>query len=139
MHIEFEGRRLFERDGTSLSWLATWPRSDSQRPPRWTEVSRLFDADAAIVLISTATDLMRSIWIRGRQQQLGEPWNEVYHLTPPDEIFDDLGIRDHILATFYRPYPAVGEQGTYTVQSAHFELPEDDDRDRSPQDAEPCR
>lgn len=130
MHIEIDDRRLFERDGTSLSWLATWPRSDARQPPRWTRVSSLFDVDAAITLIATATDLMRSIWLRGRQRHLDAAWNEVYRPRSPQELFNDLGIRHHVLAQTYRPYPAAGEEGTMTVETAHLEIPEDETADR---------
>lgn len=125
VEFELDGLRLLDRSGTSVSWLTRWPRGDETRQPRWTQVSRLLSPDAAIALVHTATMLMRSVWIRGRQLYLGEPWSEVYRPVPPDLLYDSLGIRRLVLADVFRPLPAEGEPETMSIATAHFELPPD--------------
>lgn len=123
LQVEIDGRELFKRDGMLVSWLACWPRDDAERLPRWTRVSRLQDEGATIALLYTATVLMRSIWIRGRERHLKEPWDEVYRPVTPDQLFDERGIRHHVLADVYRPLPDDGEQESIIIKSAHFEAP----------------
>ena len=82
LQVEIEGWELFKHDGMRVSWLASWPRDDPSRPPRWTRVSRLLDEPTTMTLIFTAIMLMRSVWIRGRQRHLAAPLNEVYRPVP---------------------------------------------------------
>lgn len=127
LQVETGDWKLLKRDGMRVSWLARWPRGDATRPPRWTQVSRLLDEAATIALILTATMLMRSVWIRGRERHLGEPWDEVFRPVPPDDLFHDRGIRHHVLADVYHPIAADGEQESIIIRSAHCEAPSSDE------------
>lgn len=109
LRLEIDGWRLLDRDGIAVDWLARWPRDDPEQAPRWTQVSRFLDQDATIALIYTATMLMRSIWVRGRARYLGESVDKVYRPTPPNEVFDSRGLRHHVIADVYTPFPAGGE------------------------------
>lgn len=113
--LEIDGWRVLDRDGVTVDWLARWPRDDPEQAPRWTQVSRFLDQDATIALVYTATMLMRSIWMRGRARHLGEPLEEVYRPTPPDDLFASRGLRHHVIADVYEPFPADGE-----TQHLHF-------------------
>lgn len=123
LQVEVADWKLLEQDGMRVSWLTRWPRDDVQRAPRWTQVKRLLDADATIALTYTATMLMRSIWVRGRQRHLGEPWDEVFRPVPPEQMFGDRGIRHHVLADTFRQLAISGEQQTFVVRSANFQAP----------------
>jgi hypothetical protein len=134
--VKVDDWELFNRDALSVSWLARWPRNDPTRPRRWTRVSRLLDEATTILLIHTATTLMRSIWVRGRERHLGEPWVEVFRPVPPEQLFDDRGTRHHVLADVYEPLAAGGEAETMIVKSADFVGPSmiDDARPERPAD-----
>lgn len=76
--------------------------------------------------------LMRSIWVRGRARHLGEPLEEVYHPIPPEALYTSRGLRRHVIADVYLPFPAEGEQQQLSIRSANLQaLPVDEASDRS--------
>jgi hypothetical protein len=115
--VEIDDWKELEQDGMRVSWLTRWPRDDPARPPRWTQVKRLLDAVATIVLSYTTTMLMRSIWVRGRHRHLGEPWDEVFRPVPPELMLADRGIRHHVLADTFSPLATPGEQQSFVINS----------------------
>jgi hypothetical protein len=72
--IELDGVEIFRRDGAVINWLGAWPPQDPDHPAQWTRAARLFSPEAAIAVTSLATNLMMSIWVRGRSDHLDEPW-----------------------------------------------------------------
>ncbi|MBS1869554.1 MAG: hypothetical protein JSS99_07815 [Actinobacteria bacterium] len=130
--LEIDGWRVLERDGVTVGWLARWPRDDSEQPSRWTQVSRFLDQGATIALIYMATMLMRSIWVRGRARHLREPLEKVYRPTPPDDLLASRGLRDHVIADIYEPFPAEGETPHLHIVSANLRVPPEAEENAKP-------
>ncbi|MGB2695703.1 MAG: hypothetical protein WBD55_11040 [Dehalococcoidia bacterium] len=130
--LEIDGWRVLDCDGVTVDWLACWPRDDPEQAPRWTQVSRFLDQDATIALIYTATMLMRSIWIRGRARHLSEPLEKVYRPTPPDDLFASRGLRHHVIADVYEPFPADGETPHLHFVSANLRAPPETEENARP-------
>lgn len=103
--IEVDGVEVFRRDGAVINWLAAWPLHDPERPAKWTRASRLFSPEAAIALIVLTTNLMKSIWIRGRARHLNESWESVFSPPSPSELLGAFGVRHPVLADWYEPLP----------------------------------
>jgi hypothetical protein len=123
--IEVDGLQVFRRDGAVISWLAVWPLHDAERAPRWTRASRLFSAEVAIALISLSTNLMKSIWIRGRAEHLSERWDDVFRPPPPHELLAALEVRHLVLADWYEPLPRdEHDQRELIVKTSHVERPD---------------
>lgn len=123
--IGIDGVEVFRRDGAVIDWLAAWPLEDPERPPKWTRASRLFLPEATIAMISVATNLMKSIWIRGRARHLGEPWEDVFSPPAPAELLGAFGVRHPVLADWYEPLPSTEDDPhTLIVQTRHIGPPE---------------
>jgi hypothetical protein len=117
---------VFRRDGAVVNWLTAWPLGDPAHPPQWTRASRLFSPEAAIALVSVATNLMKSLWIRGRAEHLGEPYDEVFRPPSPDDLFEAFGVRHHVLADWYEPLRSNNEaEQKLIIQTRHLEPPQD--------------
>ena len=119
--IEIDGVEIFRREGASVSWLEERSYDGEQA---WTLASRLFSPEAMVGLILVSTELMRSLWIRGRAKYLGEPVERVYRAPSPHQLFEGLGLVDHVLANWYEPL-GVGGKKTIVVRSAHFSVPQE--------------
>lgn len=130
--IEIDGQKLFQRDGAVVNWLSSWPRDDVTRPTRWTRGSRLYSTEAVIALINVAIQLMQSIWICARARHLDEAWEEVYRPSPPEQLFQALGLRHHVLGEWFTPLAYEGEPTEIIIKTAHLDVPRNADRTGDP-------
>jgi hypothetical protein len=123
--IEIDGVEVFRRDGAVIDWLAAWPLHDPERPAKWTRASRLFSPEATIAVISLATKLMKSIWIRGRARHLDEPWDDLFSPPAPSELLGAFGLRHPVLADWYEPLPSTEDDPhKLIVKTRHIGPPE---------------
>ncbi len=123
--IEIDGVEVFRRDGAVIDWLAVWPLHDPERSAEWTRASRLFSPEATIAVIFAATNLMKSIWIRGRARYLDESWNDVFSPPAPGEVLGAFGLRHPVLADWYEPLPSKKDGPRDLIaQTRHIEPPD---------------
>jgi hypothetical protein len=116
---------LLGRSGATVSWLARWPRDDSERPARWTEASRSFSVEACVALIYSASLLMRGLWLLARHRWLGAELTESVRPWPPYELFARFDLQHPVIADFFRPLRYEGEKERTIVRSRNLRLPED--------------
>lgn len=119
--IELDGVEVFRRDGAVINWLAAWPQHDPDRPAGWTRASRLFSPEAAITVSFLSTNLMKSVWIRGRALHLDEPWDKTFSPPSPPELLDAFGVRHPVLADWYEPLqPNEHGRREITIKTRHI-------------------
>jgi len=129
MKVEIDDHAWIDARGPTIRWLARWPLDAAERPTRWTEISRVFSLEAAVGLIKMTTDLMRAVWVRARQEHLGEEVTELLRPPHPDELFAAVGLRHPVVIDFFEPLRYEGDQERDIVmQSRHFRAPSPSDR-----------
>lgn len=91
--VSVEESELLNRGGATVSWLARWPRGAVARPARWTEVARVFSVEATVGLIHAAAQLIRALWLRGRERHVGDELEEVFRPVAPQELLAAFDLR----------------------------------------------
>lgn len=124
--VSVADREMLNRAGATVSWLARWPRDQSARLPRWTEVTRVLSVEAAIALVHVTTHLMHAAWLKGRERHLGEPLGEVFRPAPPDELLGAFDLRHPVIADILRPLRYDGHEQTIVIQSRHLRVRSDE-------------
>jgi hypothetical protein len=125
--VSVEDWKLLDRDGATVSWLAMWRRDDPERPPRSTQVTRVFSVETTVALIDMAAKLMRALWLRARERHLDERLDQVLRPAPPDELFAVFDLAHPVIADVLRPLRYEGQEQTLIVRSRHFQPPGDDE------------
>jgi hypothetical protein len=123
IQLQIDEWEAVSQDGVQVSWIARWPRDDPERPARWTRAHRLMSEGAVIALIHMATQMMKSIWIRGRNRHLGEKDPTVLRPSSADQLFAQLGIRSHVLLETYHPFAEDGGTESLIFKTAHLKPP----------------
>jgi hypothetical protein len=126
--LSIDDQQLLERDGVTLTWLAPWPRSRDDQPPRWHRVSRMLSIEATVALIQTACLLLHSIWRKGRQTHLGEAVELDGLGIEPRELFASFGVRHVVIADQFHAlrYEGADQTLTFQIPQDHLDLPSGD-------------
>jgi hypothetical protein len=132
--VKIEEWELLNRGGATVSWLARWPRNDPNRPTRWTQATRVLSVEACVALIQVTAQLMKALWLKGRERYLDETLTEVIRPTAPADVFAAFNLHHPVIADFFRPIPEPGESRELIVHTRHISPPNEDEESASERD-----
>jgi hypothetical protein len=114
--------QAISEDGAQVSWIARWPQDDPDRPKRWTRAAHLLSEGAVVGLIHMACALMENIWARARARYLSDEFTEMC-VSPPEMLFEALGVRRHVLIETFHPFAPEGEPELLVFKTPHLRPP----------------